>query len=94
VETYVPDFFCADNATMHADNRLVGRRILIGGKSYYKGYVGYVRSVAEESAEVALDANGRIEFLPLKDIVDLYVTIIIYLKLNTDSKLKHQREDT
>jgi transcription elongation factor len=45
VETYVPDFFLAD---AHADalstrtNQLVGRRILISGQTYYKGYVSYV----------------------------------------------------
>lgn len=71
METYVPDFFDTDRATLHADKRFVGRRILICGKSYYKGYVGYVRSLAEGRAEVALDANGRIEFFPLSDIVDL-----------------------
>jgi hypothetical protein len=77
VETYVPDLFHADNADVHADalsmrkNRLVGRRIMICGQTYYKGYVGYVRFIAGETAHLELDANRRIESLPLKDVVDL-----------------------
>jgi hypothetical protein len=77
VESHVPDLFHTDDADVHPDtlstrkNRLVGQRILIGGKTYYKGYVGYVRSIAGGTAHLELDANHRIESLPLKDVIDL-----------------------
>ena len=77
MESYQPDYLHADPVDIQPDHRakstnpLVGRRILIGGKTYYKGYVGYVRSVAEGVAHLELDANHRIECLPFKDIIDL-----------------------
>ena len=52
-------------------NALVGNRVLVAGKAYYKGYVGYVRSVASDIAHVVLDANHRTEILALNDVIDL-----------------------
>ena len=52
-------------------NPLVGNRVLVTGKAYCKGYVGYVRSVASDIAHVMLDANHRTEMLALKDVIDL-----------------------
>jgi hypothetical protein len=41
------------------------------GKTHFKGYAGYVRSLADGIANVYLDANNRIEPLPFRDILDL-----------------------
>jgi hypothetical protein len=77
VETYQPNLFPADLADVPPDalsthnNPLVGRRILVCGKTHFKGYAGYVRSLADGIANVYLDANNRIEPLPFRDILDL-----------------------
>jgi transcription elongation factor len=74
LETYAPDLVLADvplQVSLTPKNSLVGRRILVCGKTIFKGYAGYVRSIAARTANVSLDANGRIEQFPLRDIVDL-----------------------
>jgi hypothetical protein len=82
VESYVPAFFDSildpAEALLTRKYPLVGRRVLVSGKSNFKGYVGYVRSVAGESVRLEMEAIaiGRFEDIPSKDVVDLYVTFI------------------
>jgi hypothetical protein len=77
VETYQPNLFPADHANVPPDalsthnNPLVGRRILMCGRTHYKGYASYVRSLADGIANVFLDANKRTKALPFRDILDL-----------------------
>jgi hypothetical protein len=75
VESYVPAFFntILDPAEALSMRKypLVGRRILIARKSNFKGYVGYVRSIAGETARLELEVNHCFEDIPLQDIVDL-----------------------
>ena len=77
MESYQPDYLHANpvDVQLHPQasvtNALVGNRVLVAGKAYYKGYVGYVRSVASDIAHVVLDANHRTEMLALDDVIDL-----------------------
>jgi transcription elongation factor len=77
VESCEPDFrygYVPDVPPKQADatrSPLFGRFVLVVGKTPFKGYVGYVRSLAEKVAHIELEANHHVVALPKGEIIDL-----------------------
>ena len=52
-------------------NPLVGRFVLVVGRGFFKGYVGYVRSLTDKVVHVELEANHRDVPIAISDVIDL-----------------------
>jgi hypothetical protein len=78
-ESYEPDFAWGRAQDLPRSqlrgprDPLVGRTVLVVGKSAFKGYLGYVRSMADARglAYIELEANHNIVAVASSDAVDL-----------------------
>jgi hypothetical protein len=84
VESYEPDYVWGHARDLPRSqlrgplDPFVGRLVLVVGKSAFKGYLGYVRSLALQGiAHVELEANHNIVPVADSDAIDLYGSVVL-----------------
>jgi hypothetical protein len=77
VESYQPKFAWGQAPQLTGSqprgglNPLVARLVLVVGKNSFKGYVGYVRSLADKLVHIELEANHQVVPVAISDAIDL-----------------------